>query len=29
MKVGILNVQWVDTYEAVLLAYALQSAIES
>lgn len=28
-KVGILNVQWTDNYGAVLLAYALQSVIES
>ena len=27
-KVGILNVQWVDNYGAVLLAYALQVSIE-
>lgn len=28
-KVGILNVQWVDNYGAVLLAYALQATIDS
>jgi hypothetical protein len=28
-KVGILNVQWVDNYGAVLLAYALQTGIEN
>ena len=27
-KIGILNVQWVDNYGAVLLAYALQESVE-